>query len=359
MQTTLAAQSFDPTATAFVTVLCDVSDHRAVRVLAHSYNSHRHQTSHPPLFLLSLVALTTDMRHDFEALDVHVLSIEADHDTLCFLDDRRALKQLVKQHSRTFKPFDAVVYIHPYSLVSGRLLLSSSTLLEDTVTPWMYESSTTPHTVLLLKGAFEPSPPSDSTHMLSLTYTDELLAAYDASETLQKYVLQNSGHAKVVRFAAGSLPWHFFAQPIKHWLNAPYLDHVHAWMRAEREMLRKIEGLHDAANSRLNWENEAYIDTLCENVSFSHVVTTSSRGRKCGDGITVMLSTFSHLREARLKHLIHHFIKLDIVKQVMVVWQDIRQPALDRLARLQHNAKSQNFGKDITFLAQKVCCCCF
>ena len=60
--------------------------------------------------------------------------------------------------------------------------------------------------------------------------------------------------ASVVQFAASSLPWHFARAPVQWWRDGRYLDHVHAWLRAEHA----LEQMRAPANQP-PWPNSDYI----------------------------------------------------------------------------------------------------
>ena len=100
------------------------------------------------------------------------------------------------------------------------------------------------------------------------------------------------------------------------------------------------------------WDNEKYFSGVCSNTSFHREYTRNYP--TCQNQFTVMLSSFSKYREQRLKLLIQHYVGMRHVHDVVVVWQDMRQPALDRLKAFKATVKQLKLDKPVTFLKQKV-----
>ena len=252
-----------------------------------------------------------------------------------------------------FDVYSGVLFVHPHSLFINDIAITAATTFETDLMELMLTDQTRPTTFYLLQGTLPAvSDRSDPIRTLPVSFSFADIITTKHLDHVAS-VTSSLANTLIVRFAESSLPWHFFKRVIGDhaWTSGLYLDQVRNWVVSQRSM-RKILAMKQLANVD-EWENESHFDAVCRNASFADESKTDNS--KCEHKITVVISTFSEYRQKRLKLLIEHYTAMSVVHQVVVVWQDIRAPALSRLKSFQYQIRKESYSKPVTFLQQTVC----
>ena len=200
--------------------MCAHADTAALQALAFSFRTHNKQRQKQSLSIVTPLVLTDDIKQQFSALRVRLVPLSK-HATACDYSPA-SVTAVLQPVLDQFDGDDAVVFIHPHSLVIGPVQLSTASVFEADPESLLLGAPQY-STMYLLRGVLPPATDIASTAPVSFTFSSSLLSKY--LDTIPGIVERVQGSV-VVRFASESLPWHFFRQPVADWSSGVYLDQV-------------------------------------------------------------------------------------------------------------------------------------
>ena len=341
--------------------MCTSGDFLAIRALAYSLHATKNQgcpncdeqTRKLHTYLHSSVQLSSELRGQLETLRVHLQPLDTQifHDVCASnhnSNDNTTAMVTSTTAALLLEPFISttlsVVYVTPYALITRPL---------DVV--WLqqaYITSTTAPTT--------PAGSDDNIHVLVhpslflrlLTFfnhvdTTGISSVRELPDPTQCGRIDTPPSlSPIVVFPEHSLPWHYFRRSVRIQFDDAYLDHVLAWRHMDEDARGYCARNGASVPDLVQWFNRKNIRDTCTPQLF----TRASTQRSC---ISVVISTFSERREKLLLELVQEYLKMGVVGQVVVIWNEPldRNESLARYSRIQELYANE---KRVLLMPQKV-----